>query len=1000
MSSISKNNGKGVEGAGDNTIESVSLGRAPVLQAEPGRHSATANLNFNCEVRLEDCGVPTETQFAMLNKECGDGSEVHVYKCGSKRCEFQKQFYPTDKVVSAATHRVHDVIVPENTIYLNGHSPNVIYLLTCMKCGLQYVGETVQKLNERTNTHNSNIKHSAKNGFCKILSGHFTSGLCKDAGFKVQLLEKLPGDGRSNRKAIDPSCTALRKERERFWMLKLRTVYPYGLNDRVGDEYKTENTHVAVATKFPSLSRKNVRVKRGVARHGNNDMTPDRFITEFKKKLHHSLKDVANFIRVSLSSMKKSYLKSVFDTLDTEFNSVPSDFSYTQWYMVVFDFIESKLYKPPKQKPKRKVPENICSIFFDNKSVEMINLGKILSDVSLKEHLGPLVKNFPRPMVTYSLHQPIASKIFNFKKFVSEFNVADFLNNPECVPCHCEGSEFVDDHHKHIVTGDLRLVRNNKLRELLVKGPKFRDKRPLDLAKAKSCILTGLKNCVQKWCNDNGVAVEAMYEWFSAVTERIDSRISNLKDRIEFQVSSYLADHSLKEELNKLHEQFVVVPIDKATGNVALVCKRHYANVLISELGLQNNVSTTYVQLHDTDPNNIVTKNIDDLSKIFGIRDIKSENFCLPTIYWMPKMHKNPIKSRFIIAAPICSIKPLSKAITQIFRLFYKQIEAYNKKCQFFTGVNAFWVVQSNKKVTDKMKKINKKGKAKSISTFDFSTLYTKIPHDKLLSVLNSLIDFCFNGGSKKFISVTESGARWVDNASRCKLVFTREKVKEAVAYLLSQCFFKMGESLFRQIIGIPMGSDPAPFFANLFLYFYERKWVMDLKKKDLAMARKFGCAFRFIDDLNIMNDGGVFEKHFKEIYPVEMELSKENDGYLKASFLDLDIEIVNNKFCLGLYDKRDAFPFSIVRMPFQCSNMPSAMFYSTIGAEVLRIARATTVSENCVTSCKNLLLRMSKQGAIAQRIRRTLNKTFNLHTECFKHVSDNVDSFLKLMLT
>ena len=84
-------------------------------------------------------------------------------------------------------------------------------------------------------------------------------------------------------------------------MLKLRTVYPYGLNDRVGDEYKTENSHVAVANKFPSLSRKNVRVKRGVARHGNNNMTPVRFITEFKEKLHHSLKDVLNFIRVSLS---------------------------------------------------------------------------------------------------------------------------------------------------------------------------------------------------------------------------------------------------------------------------------------------------------------------------------------------------------------------------------------------------------------------------------------------------------------------------------------------------------------------------------------------------------------------------------------------------------------------------------------------------------------------------------------------------------------------------
>ena len=46
------------------------------------------------------------------------------------------------------------------------------------------------------------------------------------------------------------------------------------------------------------------------------------------------------------------------------------------------------------------------------------------------------------------------------------------------------------------------------------------------------------------------------------------------------------------------------------------------------------------------------------------------------------------------------------------------------------------------------------------------------------------------------------------------------------------------------------MGSDPAPFFANMFLYFYEGKWIKDLQKKDLIKARKPCNAFRFIDDM------------------------------------------------------------------------------------------------------------------------------------------------------
>ena len=73
------------------------------------------------------------------------------------------------------------------------------------------------------------------------------------------------------------------------------------------------------------------------------------------------------------------------------------------------------------------------------------------------------------------------------------------------------------------------------------------------------------------------------------------------------------------------------------------------------------------------------------------------------------------------------------------------------------------------------------------------------------------------------------------------------------------------------------MGSDPAPFMAYLFLYHYESTWLLELKKKDLITARKFSNTFRFIDDLNAMNDGGEFERHFKEIYPPELELKKEH---------------------------------------------------------------------------------------------------------------------------
>ena len=77
-----------------------------------------------------------------------------------------------------------------------------------------------------------------------------------------------------------------------------------------------------------------------------------------------------------------------------------------------------------------------------------------------------------------------------------------------------------------------------------------------------------------------------------------------------------------------------------------------------------------------------------------------------------------------------------------------------------------------------------------------------------------------------------------------------------------------------------------------------------ELKKNDLIKAKKLCNIFRFIDDLNSINDGGEFESNFSKTYPEELQLSKENTDKHEASFLDLDIKIKDGKFHFGLFDK------------------------------------------------------------------------------------------------
>ena len=198
------------------------------------------------------------------------------------------------------------------------------------------------------------------------------------------------------------------------------------------------------------------------------------------------------------------------------------------------------------------------------------------------------------------------------------------------------------------------------------------------------------------------------------------------------------------------------------------------------------------------------------------------------------------------------------------------------------------------------------------------------------------------------------------------------------------------------QVIGMPLGSDPAPFFANLSLAHKEADWVKAQRKLGTINVRKINNSFRFIDDLLSLNDGSTFAKHYKDIYPTELELKKENNSNSCASFLDLYIYIENGEFHSRLFDKRDNFGFDIVRMPFYCPNVPRKMFYGSIGAEFLRISRATSKIEDLTRNCKQLLSRMLKQNKQMRRIKFSLIKMIQRHQDVFIQYNKSTEEVMQ----
>ena len=218
---------------------------------------------------------------------------------------------PSDSFHSSLTHRKYVTKCDDKNINtLNCSSSNCIYLITCCRCGLQYVGETVQSLRDGFSGHRAGMKNPFADNRCKILRKHFCVCLCKNANYMVNIIEKLSGSGRDDNGNPIPGVTVERQKKETKWVLTLQTVYPYGLNDRVGDEYMAEKDSRVVGNKFLPLHSLYKRPEYNYSKNKlDNSFLKQNFVKILTTHVDHNLKDAGYFIRFSIKSFKKSFLK-------------------------------------------------------------------------------------------------------------------------------------------------------------------------------------------------------------------------------------------------------------------------------------------------------------------------------------------------------------------------------------------------------------------------------------------------------------------------------------------------------------------------------------------------------------------------------------------------------------------------------------------------------------------------------------------------------------------
>ena len=167
------------------------------------------------------------------------------------------------------------------------------------------------------------------------------------------------------------------------------------------------------------------------------------------------------------------------------------------------------------------------------------------------------------------------------------------------------------------------------------------------------------------------------------------------------------------------------------------------------------------------------------------------------------------------------------------------------------------------------------------------------------------LIERTFQREGCLYIACNDKNAFFTSDAVRNHNLWSCQKVCEALTFLLDNIYIKFGSKLYRQIVGIPMGTYCAPLVADLFLVCYERDFMLSLSEdyqSDVIEGSNFTS--RYLDDLlNI--DNNFFDSMVNRIYPSELQLNKANVSDTEASFLDLHLSISDGFVQTKIYERQ-----------------------------------------------------------------------------------------------
>jgi hypothetical protein len=548
----------------------------------------------------------------------------------------------------------------------------------------------------------------------------------------------------------------------------------------------------------------------------------------------------------------------------------------------------------------------------------------------------------------------------------------------------------------HVVTGDIsQLTYDAVIIDRLNRGSNYRE--PMQHSMDSNLTISNIESALDDWLQrteSSGLLIPRITfnNWKTAIladTRKRCAYITRNHTQKELNVLLNPSPGNLnyaktKTEIERLTKDFCFFPADKSRGNLLAICNVYYkmrtASMLCSNPHYQIQPNT--IIRHD-----IIQSQLNFFSTKLDLRHIMLISRTIASFYILLKPQKDPIGARPVCAAHDCISSIPHRIIVRALRCIKSTLRAHDNEIHKNGGPRTNWVIESALEFI-----IQSPHTLIYAVTADVNDMYHELNQDFLISaVTHQAHRACTIRGCNSFaITVTNTKygnkndyGTWANdptpNTDKRMIIYTIDTILELIKFTLKNCFLHLGDEIFRQKTGIPMGAHSSGDIADIATYSLERDYTL----RNPNSPAQF-CMWRQIDDvlgLNLPNLPLLLAVIYPKKYGYTFKITHSTataSSPININFLDVTIfSDASSRLHTKLYDKRSSFSFEIQKFPdiYSCVSLKQTL--STFYGELVRYYNIHSRLDDYTTSLIQLFDFIIKSKSYPIQSTRNIIKRF-----------------------